>query len=256
MIEQTGNSPDDRDRLEAWVRRAAREFPYPPTPNLAPRARAARAPRLRLAYAVAIVLALLAGLLAVPQVRAGLVEFLQIGVIRIFLTEPSATPTQAGQTPQPTPTLLPSLLQLAGRNTLEEARARAPFPIRLPSHPADLGQPDHVFLQDLDGAAVVLVWIHDERPERVRLSLHLLVSDAVVKKGIKGPVETIAFTEVNGQEAIVAEGPYILQMQNGNWDFRRLVEGRVLIWTEGDVTYRLESDLPLEEMVLIAESLR
>jgi hypothetical protein len=36
---------------------------------------------------------------------------------------------------------------------------------------------------------------------------------------------------------------------------RRLVEGNVLIWFENGLTYRLESDLSLEETVRVAESL-
>jgi hypothetical protein len=35
-----------------------------------------------------------------------------------------------------------------------------------------------------------------------------------------------------------------------------LIEGHVLIWKEGDITYRLETDLPVEEAVKIAESLK
>jgi hypothetical protein len=35
-----------------------------------------------------------------------------------------------------------------------------------------------------------------------------------------------------------------------------LIEGHVLIWTEGEITYRLETDMPLEEAVRVAESLR
>jgi len=34
-----------------------------------------------------------------------------------------------------------------------------------------------------------------------------------------------------------------------------LVEGNVLLWTEGEITYRLETDQRMEEAVRIAESL-
>ena len=61
---------------------------------------------------------------------------------------------------------------------------------------------------------------------------------------------------VGGRPALWTEGPYILQLQNGDLDFRRLIEGHVLIWVEGGVTYRLETGLPLEEAVKIAESLK
>jgi hypothetical protein len=35
-----------------------------------------------------------------------------------------------------------------------------------------------------------------------------------------------------------------------------MITGNVLIWTDGALTYRLESDLPLAEARRIAESLR
>jgi hypothetical protein len=39
-------------------------------------------------------------------------------------------------------------------------------------------------------------------------------------------------------------------------DFRRLVEGQVLIWEADGITYRLETELSMEEAVAIAESLK
>jgi len=46
-----------------------------------------------------------------------------------------------------------------------------------------------------------------------------------------------------------------LRMRGGDLEFTRLIEGHVLIWTMGDVTYRLETELSLEEAIKIAESL-
>ena len=62
-------------------------------------------------------------------------------------------------------------------------------------------------------------------------------------------------TQVNGQRAIWAVGPYPLFLRNGDIQFTRLIEGHVLIWSDGDVTYRLETDMDLEEALKIAESL-
>jgi hypothetical protein len=65
-------------------------------------------------------------------------------------------------------------------------------------------------------------------------------------------------TTVNGRPALWTEGPYLLQFRRDGHtvtEVQRLVEGHVLIWAEGEITYRLESDLPLEEAVRIAESL-
>ena len=35
-----------------------------------------------------------------------------------------------------------------------------------------------------------------------------------------------------------------------------MVDGNVLIWYADDITYRLESDLPMEEAIKVAEFLR
>lgn len=231
---------------------------------------------------MAAVLFLLAGLLAVPQVRAGLLTFLRIGAVRILLTAPTPTPTPppptpteapsvptagpaAGSgptaTPSPTPTQVPptptatplaSVLDLAGATTLEEAQAQVGFPIRLPSYPPDLGPPDRVFLQDLGGPAVILVWLAPDQPDRVRLSLHLLGPDIIAQKF---QPQVVQETTLHGQRALWTTGPYLLQLRNGAFEMRRLIEGHVLIWEQDSVTYRLETDLPLEEAIRIAESL-
>jgi len=72
----------------------------------------------------------------------------------------------------------------------------------------------------------------------------------------KAEPRVIEETNVNGQRAIWATGPYPLRLYNGDLDFRRLIDGQVLIWAEGDITYRLETGLSLEEALKIAESLQ
>jgi hypothetical protein len=240
--------------FETQVREVARALPYPPTPDLtgawANRPAMRTRPVLRPAWALIVILALLVGLLAVPPVRAAIREFLQIGAVRIWLVEPTPAPTATR--PEPTPTSMVSVLQLSGATTLAEAQAAAPFPIRLPTLPADLGEPDHVFLQNLDGVAVILVWMQDDQPDQVRMSLHLLSSDVIAWK--MGP-QRVTETTVSGQPAVWAEGPYVISLRNGNWEARQLVSGHVLIWQAEGVTYRLESDLPLDEALRVAESL-
>lgn len=287
MSEHPFLSLNGADPAEQWSNRlaaVARALPYPPTPNLAaavlPRTRqlavaplrsgpTAPAPvRPRLAGAAVGLLALLLALLAVPAVRAGVVEFLQLGAVRILLgpaptaTASPAAPTATGArlataTPRPSPTPLSSLLALRGQTTLDQARRQVGFPIRLPAYPADLGEPDAVFVQDLDGSAVVLVWLDPDDPARVDLSLHLLTNETIAFKNLRdGPAAAeIQPATVNGQPAVWVTGEYILQMQGGDFNVFRLIDGRVLIWTEGQLTYRLETDLPLEDAVRIAESL-
>jgi hypothetical protein len=216
------------------------------------------------AAAVAIVLVML---LAVPPVRAGVLAFLQIGAVRIFPAEPLMTaapplgitsaPAGADALP-PSPTPLASVLDLAGETTLESAQRAVGFPIRLPSYPANLGPPDRVFLQDLGGPAVVLVWLDPNQPSRVQFSLHQLGSGVDLHK-IRPVI--VQETTVHGQPALWTTGPYSLEIQpstaeNHYYADRRLVKGHVLLWAEGEITYRLETDTTLGEAVRMAESLR
>jgi hypothetical protein len=273
----------DMTQLESRLRTAAVTLPYPPTPDIAASVRARLAPasnasqrwpkswlarfarsasqdfgfrRRRLAWvAVALALALFI-LLAVPQTRAAIIEFFQIGVVRIFPVAPTPTPTPTGTptiTPAPTPTFLPSVLNLAGETTLAEAQTAVPFAIRLPEYPSDLGPPDHVFLQNLDGAFLVLVWLDPDQPASVRLSLHMIERGSFAISKVQPTV--IKTTTVKDQPAMWAEGPYVVQLRGGNMDFQRLIDGHVLIWEEAGLTYRLETDLPMEEAVRITESL-
>ena len=289
-------------QIEALIVKTVDNFAYPPTPDIAGAVKQSLVTRRsrisgqthRLAWATLIVLFIVAGLLAVPQVRAAVVEFLQLGAIRIFLVEPTPTatphpsptpitssldlaegttltqaqtrtatppsptaspntPPTATPRPSPTPTLIASLLDLAGETTLTEARTRVNFPIRLPVEPPDLGLPDSVFLQELGGPMVILIWLESDHPDQVRLSLHHFGANTFVGK-VQPPV--IQETTVHGERALWTEGPYLLQLRNGSYDARRLVEGNVLIWQEGEITYRLENNLSMEEAVRIAESLR
>lgn len=242
---------------EEQIADLARTFPYPACPDLAPLVLSrlpVRAPRRAVpryaAVVISLVMVLLGLVLAVPAVRAAVFEIVQIGIVRILLggrEDPS--PTLATSTPNP----LGAPFDLAGLVTLEEARAQSPFPIRLPTFPPNLGDPDLVYLQDLDGAAVILVWLDPEDPARPAFSLHFFTNDASFWK--LDP-ELLATDRVDGHEAFWTTGPYLVVAAGGERESIRLVEGHVLIWADDVLTYRLEGDLSLEQAVRMAESLR
>jgi hypothetical protein len=259
---------------EEHLKEVAQRFHYPPTPDVAgavakplesgsrPRA------RLRSAWAVmGLLVVALAVLFAVPGVRAEIIRFFQVGVVRIF----PSTPTRTAEPPPPqslmtaTPDIFtpkPGVNEplyeiatsgLAGETTLEEAQARLPFPVRLPAFPPDLGPTDRVFLQE-NGQMVILVWTEPDDPDEVRFSLHEIGPEGVILS--KYHPRVIQETQVNENYAVWVQGPYLVQLSNGVYEFRRMVEGSTLIWEEDGITYRLESDLTLEETIQIAESLR
>lgn len=268
-----------QELFEQQLLSASQGMEYPPTPDVAgpvmSRLRVSKANRgrgeerwpfasRRLAWSLIAIVVLCSSLMLIPPARAAILEFIQIGVVRIFRAEPtpSTSPQQelpvtmvpVTATPGPaTQPLIPILEELAGEMTLEEAQQIVDYPILLPSYPPDLGLPDHVFVQDADGAMTILVWIDPQQPDNVLMSLHSLPPESWAVKKIEPTL--IRETTVNGQRAIWTVGPYPIRYSNGNIDFVRLIDGRVLIWTEGDVTYRLETDLSLEEAIRIAESL-
>ena len=124
------------DDWETRVQKTAQTFAYPPNPRSSRRAfrhrqrRAARQILLRIAQVAAILLLILLGLLAVPQIRAQVLAFFRIGAVEVIVT--TATPParfSGGDLPA-------SVLDFPGVTTLEDARAarglRAPFARRAP----------------------------------------------------------------------------------------------------------------------------
>ena len=273
MKEQTNSNSEEH------LSEVAQSFQYPPTPDVAgavmKRLENGSRPivKLRSAWVVTgLIVLVLAVLFAVPGVRAEIIRFFQVGAVRIFpasptlTTEPSipqlpitATPGIATPDvfmPNPgvnEPIYTITVTGLAGETTLEAAQASPSFPIRLPEYPVDLGAPDRVFLQE-DGGMVILVWTDPDDLERARLSLHEIASENIMLS--KYQPRVIQETQVNGVYAVWVQGPYLVRLTSGSYDFRRTVEGNTLIWEEDGITYRIESDLPLEETIQIAESLK
>jgi hypothetical protein len=227
-----------------------------------------------LAWSLTVLLILCSSLMLIPSARAAILEFIQIGVVRIFRTEPTlpappnqqfpATMVPVTATPYSTAEpLIPILERLAGEMTLEEAQQTVGYPLLLPSYPSDLGPPDRVFVQDADGDMTILVWNDPQQPDEVLMSLHFLPPGSWAVKKVNPTL--IKETTLNGERALWTIGPYPIRFSNGDLDFIRLIDGHVLIWFDGEtlapgasagVTYRLETDLSLEEALKIAKSLK
>jgi hypothetical protein len=258
--------------FEEQLRSITNKMKYPPTPDIAgfvmPRLHTSTRVRFNskaFAWSLTIILVLLSSLMLIPSARAAIIDFFQIGVVRIFPPQPTPTlsapleetPTRitpGTATPQPTSDLLPLLNRIAGKTTLAGAQQIADYSILLPAYPSNLGEPDYVFVQDVDGTMTILVWLDPKHSDKVLMSLHFIPSRSwVVNK--MGP-QVIRETQVSGHKAIWAEGPYPLKIEGSrDVEFTRLVNGHVLIWADGAITYRLETDASMEEAIKIAESL-
>ena len=267
---------------EGRLEEIAASFDYPPTPDVSSRVRQRLARprpamadgRRRLAWAAVIALLLLASLLAVPQVRAALGEILRIGAMTVFVEEEGAPPeapaagpavTATARATPPAPSATAPATAAAGPSpaqtlavvpatpvSLAAAREMVDTPLRLPAHPDDLGAPDSVYVDRRERPGVVIfVWDRAGRTDEPRLSLYQIQQANFGSK----LVEQVAETTVNGRRALWLEGPHLFQLANGSLQPWHFVPGPVLLWTEGQITYRLEGAPSLEEAVRIAESL-
>lgn len=244
---------------EQQIITVAQGFVYPVTPDvargvrarLAERARPRRTPSPRLRRVVAVAAALLlvlAGLLAVPQVRAAILEWLQVGAIRIFVVEPTPAPLE----PLRTPIATPKLSGLGEQMTWAEVRETVPFPVRLPSR---LGPPEAVYLrQAYEPMVVSLVWFDAAAPEQIHAMLWQINAANFATKWVY--VDQMQELTVNEQPAFGLTGPHTLQLLEETAHPPRLVTNTVLIWQSNGITYRLEGEFTLEEAVQIAESLQ
>lgn len=259
-----GQESQWEQRLQA----AASVFPYPQTPPVhtavQAQLRAARNrrrplptkpnphPWRRWALAALLALLALATLLTVPAVRAALDRILQIGAVTIFVGE------TAGELEHP-PTVAPATSPAPaseGTMTLAQAREAALFPIRLPDTTAGLGAPDTIDLQQRADAGmqiIILTWFDPPGMETGRLVLYQI---NVVEYAYKMlPRDSLVETTVHTRPAFWITGEHLLQIPDVSGNMQERLAGNVLIWTDGELTLRLEGAPTLEDAVRIAESL-
>jgi len=221
----------------------AKEFPYPPTPIIkVNKERQQQTIIYGLMRAAALLILVLAALFAIPQTRAAILEFLQIGAVRIdFIDEAEGVDAPSSQT-------LQTLELIFGEVTLQEAQGQVNFDLR---YPQDYGLPDRVYAQPAFGETVVMVWITDDGKE-IELVLYQIGSQGLAKKRLT----EIESTFVDGNEAYWAAGPHLLLFKSTfDLEDAMFVMGNVLIWEDDPVTYRLETGQSLEDAVEIAELL-
>lgn len=286
MAEQGRNG----ESFERWVEAEGRSFQYPTTPMLAarvaarlqaergsrigmPRAFSLPSPRLlRNAVVALLVLAMVVAAvtaLASPTARSAMAAFFGLKRVQVVHVEETATaPPSTTGTAVPTTTSRAAFAVVAGGTTMAEAQRRTAFPLRVPTYPIGLGEPGRVYFQDFQpGQQVVLFFkampelgLGSGDKEGVLFTLFQFKTEGIFVKMIT-PGTQLEELRVNGKRALWFQGAaHILQYRDPDGkvrvEFERLVTGNTLAWEEGDVTYRLETTLPKEEAVQIAESLR
>jgi hypothetical protein len=253
------NPPEQPD--ESWentVRDIARDFDYPPTPDIARRASQRLVKPRRpvvgvLKWAVVGLLALMVVIVTVPQVRAFVVEIIRMGAIQIFVGQPTATPNTSRHVE------IASVLEMPNETTFEDAVKRLKSPIQLPTYPEGIGMPDHVYAQQFEkGVMVTLVWLVPDKPDQVWLIMDIFNDRLVASKFVPYDGQHQA-VKVNKTPAEWLTGLHQVAFFSQTQDIFRTVKGNVLIWLVGQygkLTYRLEGANSLEEAIHIAESLK
>jgi hypothetical protein len=250
---------------------------FPPTPDLAAAVTArveqgpARAPARRrwpaltgwrrLAVAgLAVALLAAAVLVASPGTREAVARRLGLRGVGV----------QVGGPPPPTVTTAPGTrldLGLGQRVTLDQARRRVGFPVLVPAA-AGFSRPDAVFVDEAVPAGGRVDLVYRARPG---LPASPFTDAGLLITQFQGQVEPDFMKKVTGAgmvQVVTVGGepgywfsgePHFFSYQDSAGQFREeqtRLAGNTLIWQHGDLTLRLEGQLPQAEAVRIAESMR
>lgn len=209
--------------------------------------------------AVALLLVVVLAVVSVPGTRTAVAEF--FGLVegyRIERVPATVAPTTTGLasiTPDPTPT--PTLLRdVAQRTTLDEAVRRVGFEPALPAAVAGL-EPEVYVLDTGVGTNQVATTIL--RYPTFDLWQARIAGRAFVGKGVPEG-EVIETPSVKGVPGYWISGfPRTERFFDSDGrevpELTRVVTQNALVWSTAGGNYRIETDLPLAEALLIAESL-
>jgi hypothetical protein len=237
------------NELERRLFEAAPHYPFPPTPPAA-RDAAARLPERR-RQARRPLLALAAGLLVAAAAVLALSSGARSAVLDWLDAIPGVRIHRVERLPESR--LLPTAGAFGRSVSLEQARRRAGFTVRLPS---GVGKPTVVYFDHDRGGTAVTV-----RYGR-RLVLSEWRSSAVLfDKLLLDPGARVENAEVGDNRALWLSGGDHAVFYLGLEDAQEHVQqgwlaGNVLLWQEGFVGYRLETRGGQARAIKLAESLR
>jgi hypothetical protein len=178
--------------------------------------------------------------------------------------EPTATASTIPATATPVQTS--SLPRLTGATTLADALRRAPFPVLLPAYPENIGDPDEVYLQELGGPGemqLILRYadaVRSPGQANMTFTLYQFKATGIFMKTVDSGTR-LQEVRIKGAAGYWLEGAvHLIEYRTADGaervEFKRQVVGNTLAWEVGDMTYRLETSLPLDQALRIAESLR
>lgn len=241
--------------LETRLTELGGRWDPPATPDLVAdvvaRRRAAaptRRPRPRRSLiALAASLATIGALAAIAPARNAILDFFDIGGVRVVTTTTPAPPPR----PAPSPA--------SGRPvTLDAARAQAPFALRVPTL---LGLPDRVVVTyPPEDGAYTFTWTRAPEVADAALSLTQLRGELIARKVVDPTVTTVQEVDVDGAPGFwFSGGPHTFGYVDATGAFltetTRAV-GDLLIWERSGVTYRIEGARSQADALRVAASLR
>jgi hypothetical protein len=238
-------------------------------PQRIPWWRAFASPRHGFAPAIiTIALALLAVLAFSPEARATATDILRLRGVEIF----------RGPVPSPSPSRSPGTIQsltpfpatgLGVQVTLDEAKARAGFPVVVPTDPL-LSAPDEVYLRTTSSGSTAVSFVYVARTgitTSAQVGVAAIFTEfagATVDENFFGKVldqtTTLEKVAVNGQPGFWIQGtPHFFFYNGGGGNVQQetlRLAGNTLIWVQGNLLLRFEAQVDRATALRIAGSLR
>jgi hypothetical protein len=244
------------DTLAVALRDAGRDLAYPPTPPISQgvvaRLEAERERRTRPRFPA---VSLWSRRRVLALVAVGLIGLLALAFAARLVIGAAEIRVQPGVTPSGPP-LGPDAL--GDPVPVDRVEQQVGFALRAPAGPP----PDEAYVfVSAGGEGALLAWEAGDRYPSLPgtpwglILVELRTDEGSLVKDVGG-FEDVQEVRVDGRAAFWIEAPHELHVitDDGSETFR--VDGNVLIWTRGAVTYRLETSLELPEAVALAESLR